>query len=357
MDARSKERLQYRFGAYEVSPDSLELRKNGSRIKLREQAFRILVVMLERPGELITREELRQRLWLDDTFVNFDKSLNTAVNTLRDVLSDSAVDPCFVETIPRHGYRFVAEVRKVSGVDETLSNRESDSVAPAASTEVDAPGIVSKGSGSRSGRALFLATLGLLAAGTLAWFSYRAFRPTSKVENMWALPLTSYSGVVRSPSLSPDGSQVAFSWQPEGATDTDIYVQTVGGPEPRRLTDSPRPEFGPAWAPDGSAIAFLRSISKSSFDVMLVAPSGGEPRKIAQIYHPLGDLTYQEELLAWMPNGKSLLFPDAAGTEKTAIWSVDVHTGVRTQLTRPEPAVIGHSLPSVRSDGRVFVYQ
>jgi len=101
----------------------------------------------------------------------------------------------------------------------------------------------------------------------------------------------------------------------------------------------------------------LRAISVSSFDLMLVAPSGGEPRKIAQIYYPLGNLQYKQELLTWMPDGKSLLFPDAAGTERTAIWSVDVHTGVRTQLTNPEPPVIGHSLPSVRSDRRVLVYQ
>ena len=118
MDAGTKERLRYRFGVYELNPDTLELRKNGIRIKLREQAFRILILMLEKPGELITREELRQRLWPDDTFVNFDKSLNTAVNTLRDILSDSAVNPRFIETIPRHGYRFIAEVQKFTGVDE-----------------------------------------------------------------------------------------------------------------------------------------------------------------------------------------------------------------------------------------------
>jgi len=96
MDAGTKERRLYHFGAYEVNPATLELRKNGTKIRLREQAFQILVLMLERPGELITREEFRQRLWPDDTFVNFDKSLNTAVNTLRDILSDSAVSPRFV---------------------------------------------------------------------------------------------------------------------------------------------------------------------------------------------------------------------------------------------------------------------
>jgi Tol biopolymer transport system component/DNA-binding winged helix-turn-helix (wHTH) protein len=356
MDAASKERLRYRFGAYEVSPDSLEFRKNGIRIRLREQVFRILVLMLERPGELITREELRRDLWPDDTFVDFDKSLNTAVNTLRDVLNDSAANPGFVETIPRHGYRFIADVQKISGLSDKLSSNETNSVAPTEIT-IGALQIAPKDSATRSVPGLFWTTLGFLIAGALAWSGYRTFRPTSNAETLRAVPLTSYAGVVRSPSLSPDGSQVAFSWQREGGSETDIYVQTVGAPEPRRLTDSPRDEFGPAWSPDGSAIAFLKGASVSNFDVMLVAPSGGEPRKITQIYYPLGYRVYQEELLTWMPDGKSLLFPDAAGTERTAIWSVDVHTGMRTQLTDPEPPVIGHSLPSVRSDGRVLVYQ
>ena len=99
-----------RFGVFEVDTASGELRKQGRRIRLQDQPFAVLVVLIERAGNVVTREELRTRLWAADTFVDFDHSLNTAVNKLREVLGDSATSPRFVETLARRGYRFVAEV-------------------------------------------------------------------------------------------------------------------------------------------------------------------------------------------------------------------------------------------------------
>jgi DNA-binding winged helix-turn-helix (wHTH) protein len=99
-----------RFGVFEVDTASGELRKQGRRIRLQDQPFAVLIVLIERAGNVVTREELRTRLWAADTFVDFDHSLNTAVNKLREVLGDSATSPRFVETLARRGYRFVAEV-------------------------------------------------------------------------------------------------------------------------------------------------------------------------------------------------------------------------------------------------------
>src|SRR5215470_1982898 len=99
-----------RFGVFEVDVSSGELRKQGRRIRLQDQPFAVLTVLIERAGNVVTREELRSRLWAADTFVDFDHSLNTAVNKLREVLGDSATNPRFVETLARRGYRFVAEV-------------------------------------------------------------------------------------------------------------------------------------------------------------------------------------------------------------------------------------------------------
>ena len=214
MGVGTKERGRYHFGAYQVDSDSLELHKDGVRIKVREQVFRILVLMLERPGELITREEFRHRLWPDDTYVNFDKSLNTAVNKLRAILGDSAVTPRFIETIPRHGYRFLAEVRKIEEAAEPLEREESGS-----STLAATPGLavnVLEASAGRGIHPLIWATIGFLAAGTLGWFSSRALSPASNIESLRAVPLTSYPGSSRSASFSPDGSQVAFAWTREG---------------------------------------------------------------------------------------------------------------------------------------------
>jgi cholera toxin transcriptional activator len=103
----------FRFGAYEVDPGSGELRKSGLRLRVQEQPFQVLLVLLERPSEVVTREELRQKLWPADTFVDFDHSLNTVINKLREALSDSAANPRFIETLARRGYRFLAPVEFV----------------------------------------------------------------------------------------------------------------------------------------------------------------------------------------------------------------------------------------------------
>src|SRR5690349_6028364 len=105
-----------RFGTFEVDMHSGELRKEGVRIKLQEQPFQVLMVLLQRPGEVVTREELRNQNWPADTFVDFDNSLNTAINKLREALRDSADNPRFIETLPRRGYRFIAPV---TGTDRT----------------------------------------------------------------------------------------------------------------------------------------------------------------------------------------------------------------------------------------------
>ncbi len=100
-----------RFGVYELDLAAGELRKNGARLRLQEQPFQVLALLLERAGDVVTREELRQKLWPADTFVDFDHSLNTAVNKLREVLGDSASSPRYIETLARRGYRFIAPVQ------------------------------------------------------------------------------------------------------------------------------------------------------------------------------------------------------------------------------------------------------
>ena len=99
-----------RFGVFEVDLTTGELRKQGLRIKLRDQPFQILCVLLEHPGQVVTRDELQRRLWPADTFVDFDRGLNRAVNQLRDALCDSADTPRFIETLPKRGYRFIGLV-------------------------------------------------------------------------------------------------------------------------------------------------------------------------------------------------------------------------------------------------------
>ena len=101
-----------RFGVYELDRDAMELRKHGVPLRLQEQPFRVLAMLTERPGEIITREQLQERIW-GNTFVDFDQSLNKAVNRVREALNDDAGTPQYVETVPRRGYRFIAPVAEI----------------------------------------------------------------------------------------------------------------------------------------------------------------------------------------------------------------------------------------------------
>jgi DNA-binding winged helix-turn-helix (wHTH) protein len=123
-------RRLFRFGVFEVDAASGELRKSGVRLRLQDQPFQVLVVLLGRAGEIVTREELRQKLWPADTFVDFDHSLNTIINKLREVLGDSASSPRFIETLAKRGYRFLPSVE----TGERIAISPSETPRPIASS-------------------------------------------------------------------------------------------------------------------------------------------------------------------------------------------------------------------------------
>jgi cholera toxin transcriptional activator len=132
---------KYRFDRYEADVNAAELRRGETRLKLQMQPFQVLVALLERPREVVTREELRLRLWPRDTFVDFDHGLNTAMAKLRDVLGDSAASPRYIETIAKRGYRFLGDVQVVAGP-----------AAPAAAQAPSTPGVASEGGPSAVGQ-------------------------------------------------------------------------------------------------------------------------------------------------------------------------------------------------------------
>lgn len=126
----------YQFGVFSADAAAGELRKHGVRVKLHAQPFQVLMMLLERPGEVVTRQEMRERLWGDGTFVDFESALNTAVNKIREALGDSAGSPRFVETVPGKGYRFIAAVTGTIPVPEVetppvaQAREDEDMVAP-----------------------------------------------------------------------------------------------------------------------------------------------------------------------------------------------------------------------------------
>src|ERR1700758_4544567 len=110
-DLRSK-RTSVRFGAFELDRDAGELRRQGARLKWQQQPLQMLQVLRQRPGEVVTREELQQKIWPSDTFVDFDHGINNAIKRLREALGDTADTPLYIETLPRRGYRFIGKIEK-----------------------------------------------------------------------------------------------------------------------------------------------------------------------------------------------------------------------------------------------------
>jgi DNA-binding winged helix-turn-helix (wHTH) protein len=151
-----------RFGPFQVDQQRQEVTKNGSRLKLQGKMYQVLVALLEKPHEVVTREELRQRLWPADTHVNYDANVNTTVNKLRQVLGDSTEKPLYIETIPRKGYCLVvpSEASEVSGapvVPEVLEN----------ASAIAAPALTTEPAAARSGFWIPLSVVGLILAGML----------------------------------------------------------------------------------------------------------------------------------------------------------------------------------------------
>ena len=167
-----------RFGIFEVDLASGELRKQGVKIKLQEQPYQVLLALIERPREILTREELQKRLWPADPVADLDRGLNKAINRLREALGDDADNPRFIETLPQRGYRFVAPVENAP--------IESRSAPPVPETQT-VPRLVQR-------RGLLLAAAGFIAAPLLAVGYYRFRSPSRRLESLAVLPLENLSG-------------------------------------------------------------------------------------------------------------------------------------------------------------------
>jgi len=155
------------FGIFEANLDTGELRRNGAKIKLQDQPFQLLALLLARPGEIVTREELRSQLWSEDTFVDFDHGLNAAIKRLRDALGDTADNPRFVETLSRRGYRFVAPVQaKTNEAKEVEQKNPQESTAASSSV--------------RYSRRMLTVVIVLVAGSGAGWIAARHFNPSIK---------------------------------------------------------------------------------------------------------------------------------------------------------------------------------
>jgi eukaryotic-like serine/threonine-protein kinase len=325
-----------KFGPFEADLHAGEVRKAGSRIKLQDQPFKVLQVLLERPGDLVTREELQSRIWPRETFGDFDHAVNVAVGKLRTALGDSAENPSFIETIPRRGYRFVAK----------LEAPLPPIVPPAPERPELAPVIIA------------IAALAIGVGAFLGYYAHRTQAPDFQ-------RLTAQRGTIYSARFAPDGRNVVYAaaWngEPIGIFSTDIKLpgaRNLGLPATDLLAVSssgqlavlqplerrflmtvrgtlgqlpmtggaPRPIAenveGADWAPDGKTLAIVRSV-------------GG----LEQLEFPVGHVLYRTP--GWIsharvsPKGNRIAFLDhlAAPDDRGVVAVVDL-AGHTTILSR-----------------------
>ncbi len=346
-----------RFGVYELDRDAMELRKHGVPIRLQEQPFRVLAMLAERPGEVITREQLQERIW-GNTFVDFDQSLNKAVNRVREALNDNAGTPQYIETVPRRGYRFIAPV--------ATPQTEAPMAVNLGSTE----GSARPGSHKSPSRTVVLAVLTaasvLVAIGitTMSWLRHPRKPPLQE-----ARLIKSYGW---DPALSGDGKLLAYSSSVGGGQE-HVWVQQTAGGEAMQVTAGPNTEITPDFSPDGTHIVFFSTRNGGGIYIAPTLP--GEPRLLVATpyaegprFSPRGDsILYMQDLKLftvsvnggqptalplnqdfrvysapfWAPNGKEILLygiRSSRQNEAPSWWIVPLLAGHATPANLPGAA-------------------
>jgi Tol biopolymer transport system component/DNA-binding winged helix-turn-helix (wHTH) protein len=314
-----------RFGPFALDSERGELEKDGRPVRLPPQPTQLLALLVRRAGRVVTREEIQQALWSDETFVDFDQGINFCIKRIREALGDDAETPRFVETVPRRGYRFIASVD--SGPHPRTQPMPRWLAIGAA--------VLAFG--------LFVAAL--------------ARRPARSDEvGPAARPFTSYEGRETEPAFSPDGRQIAFTW--DGGDDgfSHVYVRLVTGGDPLQLTSAEADDWSPAWSPDGSQIVFLRNVHVQEnwagayvpLEVLQIPALGGPERLLGRTAVPFR--------AAWHPDGERLVIGEDR-VPQSGLVLLSPLTGETQRLTfPPEDSVLYDRSPAFSPDGSKLAF-
>jgi eukaryotic-like serine/threonine-protein kinase len=290
------------FGPYTLDARSGELRKFGVRVKMGEQPFQILVMLLESQGQMVSREELRAKLWVDDTFVDFDHGLNSAVQRLRDCLSDTAEKPLWVETIPRRGYRFVGRVEWSNGVRPTEAAPNGNSLAQTgdASSEPNRAAAPATAKQDKiSVAAILAAAVAVLAAAAFGIYWLLNVRGPAPFETFTITQVTSNAKTIAA-AISPDGKYLLSVLDDQGKqslwlrhieTSSDVQVIAPAEAFYQNLL----------FSPDGAYFYFRRAndVARTNYEVMRAPVLGDTPQFVVR------DV---DSAISFSPDGRRIVF-------------------------------------------------
>jgi Tol biopolymer transport system component/DNA-binding winged helix-turn-helix (wHTH) protein len=317
-----EERRIVRFGLFEADLRAGELRRNGSKVRLQEQPFQVLTALLDQPGEVVTRDALRNRLWPSDTFVDFDHSLNTAVRRLRDALGDTAENPRYVETVARRGYRFLAPLKQDAEAGQPAVARHTVRRKPW--SLIFAVGVFT-----------------ILAAGVAAWQLTHRPAPASTFRRLTAKP---EEDPILSAIISPDGKYLAFADQ------TGFYLQQVDTGETHTV---PLPK-----------VPILRDASWSPLENPRILNVGSHSTGAA-LMSAIGS-TLMPEPHAWFPDSTHLIATWITDAEAPpSLWEISVMGGEPRKLAdegwRPSISPNGEQIAFLRNsrkgDNEIWMMQ
>ncbi len=302
MSAPARKSPGPRFGLFEVDLQEAELRRSGIRIKLQEQPFQILTMLLERPGQTVTREELRQKLWPADTFVDFEHSLNSSINKLREALGDHSENPRFIETLHRRGYRFIAPVdgAHCAAIEPTESAKtQAPKQLPTAPVPVSSSGLFS--ATKRPTWPMIVvaaAAITLLVSAGMEIYSF-LHRPAPRPFENFTITQVTNSGKVVAGAISPDGKYVASVLDDHGMQ--SLWLRNLPTGSDTQLIPPAASDYTELrFSPDGNYIYFAmgKNPNWDGYNLFRCPVLGGAPQKVVRYVNSF----------SFSPDGQSIVF-------------------------------------------------
>lgn len=299
----------YRFGLYEADAGRNTLTRNGTPVKIQDQPFRVLVVLLERSGRIVTRDELRQQIWGEETHVDFDASLNAILKKLRAALRDESDNPTFIETVPRHGYRFIAPVSIAGGTESHSPVTGLAEVQEGGPQRPRAP----RRSLPRGAEWAVVAAVSILI--TVAVPRGTRTAPDGATVRSYILPPNHASFVSTSSALSPNGRLLAFVANLPNGGPPLLWVESLDSLSTQPLAGTGNAVL-PFWSPDSRHIGYF-----ANGKLWRVDAEGGPPQALCDAPLGRGGAWNQDGVILFAPdlNGPLQQIPAGGGTPRTAL--------------------------------------